>query len=354
MPPLTGQKLTLPWQKPTLHWQKLTLHLRNPFHLSCGTTDTRDAFWLRLNGDEGWGEGTIPPYYRVDDSAILACWQRANQAERPLPESLEEISTSTPDGPAPARCAIELALLDRIGKRRGVPLHALLGLPRPAPTPTSFTISIDTPDAMAALAAQIAAYPLIKLKLGSNDDEARVKAVRQARPDVRLIVDANAGWDFETARANLIWLKKYRIELIEQPLARDQHAALGALQKLTAIPIVADESVQTIADVEKLGAAGAGGINVKLMKVGGIMPALAMIRRAREFNMRIMLGCMIETSIGITAMAHLASLADWLDLDAPLLIRDDPFDGVRIDAGAKLHLPARPGIGIIRKSENPA
>src|SRR3954468_15141787 len=117
--------------RPPLTWQKLTLHLRNPFHLSYGTTDTRDAFWLRLNGDEGWGEGTIPPYYRVDDSAITACWTRAAETTEPLPERVEDVGSWIPEGPAPARCALELALIDRIAKRRGVALHELLGLAAP-------------------------------------------------------------------------------------------------------------------------------------------------------------------------------------------------------------------------------
>jgi L-alanine-DL-glutamate epimerase-like enolase superfamily enzyme len=206
------------------------------------------------------------------------------------------------------------------------------------------------------MAKQIADYPVIKLKLGSDDadgggDEARVSAVRAARPDARLVVDANAGWTVDQALHHLRWLEKYTIELIEQPLAKDQHAAMGEVQRGTSIPVVADESVQTMDDVEKLAAAGVKGINLKLMKVGGLTPGLAILKRAREHGMKVMLGCMIETSLGITAMAHLASLADWLDLDAPLLITNDPFDGVQFDRNARISVPDRPGIGAIRKSE---
>ena len=332
-----------------LTWEKQTLKLRNPFRLSYGATEERQSCWLRLNGDEGFGEASIPPYYRVDAGEMIATWERANGAAKPLPESVADIAPWVPDGPAPARCAIELALLDRIGKRRGVPLHELLDLPRPRPLSTTFTISIDTPDAMAAMARQIASYPLIKLKLGSDDDESRVRAVRDARPDAKLCVDANAGWTLDDAISHLKWLKKYEIELIEQPLPRDQHDGLGEVQRRTRIPIVADESVQTMQDIELLGRAGVRGINLKLMKVGGLTAGLAIVRRARELDMKIMLGCMIETSIGITAAAHLAGLADWLDLDAPLLITNDPFDGVTYDEQARMTLPERPGIGIIRK-----
>src|SRR5688572_622146 len=341
----------MPSNPAVLSWEKQTLKLRNPFRLSYGATEERQSFWIRLHNDEGWGEASIPPYYRVDASEMIACWQRANDQDRPVPDEVRDVAAWVPAGPAPARCAIELALFDRIAKRRGVPLFQLLDLPRPRPDAlsTTFTISIDTPDAMAAMAKQIEKYPLIKLKLGSDDDESRVRAVRAARPDAKLCVDANAGWTLDEAMAHLKWLEKYEIELIEQPLPRDQHEALGEVQKRTAIPIVADESVQTTEDIELLGRAGVRGINLKLMKVGGLTPGLAIVRRARELNMKIMLGCMIESSIGITAAAHLAGLADWLDLDAPLLISNDPFDGVRYDEHARMILPDRPGIGVVRK-----
>src|SRR2546423_2739233 len=229
-----------------LRWESITLKLRNPFHLSYGTTDTRQAFWLRLSDDQGWGEGTIPPYYRVDPSAMTDCWKRAAEQKRPLPETIDGIADWIPDGPAPARCAVEIALLDRIGKRRGVPLYELLELPKPAAMATCFTIGIDEPEAMARMARQIDDYPMIKLKLGSDDDEARVRAVREARPEARIVVDANAGWTFEEALANLRWLAHYNLELIEQPLAKEQIEAMGRLQRETAIPIVADESGQAL------------------------------------------------------------------------------------------------------------
>jgi L-alanine-DL-glutamate epimerase-like enolase superfamily enzyme len=333
-----------------LTWEKLTLQLRNPFHVSYGVSETRDAFWLRLAGDEGWGEGTIPPYYRVDSSEMTGCWQQAAAQTSAMPDEIQQVHRWIPDGPAPARCALELALLDRIAKRRNIPLYRLLDLPHPKQLPTCFTISIDEPRAMARMAAEIAGYPLIKIKLGSDDDESRVKAVRAARPDARLVVDANAGWDLSQARKNLKWLEDCRIELIEQPLARDQHAALGALQRETQMPIVADESVQSLDDVRKLRDAGVQGLNLKLMKLGGILPALQILQTAAEARMKVMLGCMIETSIGITAMAHLSGQAHWIDLDAPLLISNDPFEGVWFDPAGGLHLPDRPGIGVLRKN----
>lgn len=334
-----------------LTYEMLTLKLRNPFRVSYGVSETRQAFWVRLAGDAGWGEGTIPPYYRVDPSAMTGCWDAAAKQDRPLPDCPEDIEAWIPAGPAPARSAIDLALWDRIGKKTGQPLYRLLNLPKPPSLVTSFTIGIETPDEMARMAREIPDYSIIKIKLGSDDDEGRVRAIREARPDAKLRVDANAGWTVDQAIHHLAWLEKYDIELIEQPLAREQLKEMGDVQKRTSIPVVADESVQTMDDIEQLGAAGVAGINLKLMKVGGLTPGIRILKRARELKMKVMLGCMIETSVGTTAMAHLAGAADWIDLDAPLLISNDPFDGVQFDKNARISVPDRPGIGATRKPE---
>jgi len=334
-----------------LRWEKIILKLRNPFRLSYGVSETRQAFWLRLPDDEGWGEGTIPPYYGVPDEAMEAVWQAAVDSNRRLPDDPAEIEGWVGNqGPAPARCALDLALYDRIARQRGLPLYQLLGLPKPQPMPTSFTIAIDTPEAMAQMAAENSHMPIIKVKLGSDDDEARLKAIRAARPDALLRVDANAGWTLEEAIRQVQVLEVYDLEMIEQPLPKDQIEAMGEVQKHTRLPLVADESVQTLQDVERLAAAGVRGINLKLMKVGGLTPGLCMLQRARELGLQVMLGCMVETSLGTTAMAHLAGLADWLDLDAPLLISNDPFDGVQYSPALDLSLPDRPGIGVHQRA----
>jgi L-alanine-DL-glutamate epimerase-like enolase superfamily enzyme len=337
---------------PRLAWETITLKLRNPFRVSYGVSETRQAFILRLAGDEGLGEGTIPPYYRVDPSAITDFWRGIAESSEPVPDEMGAIGRWIPEGPAPARSAIDLALHDRIGKRLEIPLYKLLDLPKPPPMATSFTIGIDAPDAMAAMAKQIADYPVIKIKLGGSgdEDEPRVHAIRKARPDAKLRVDANAGWTFEQAVSHLKWLEKYDIELIEQPLPREEIEAMGEVQRKTSIPVVADESVQSMQDVERLGAAGVAGINLKLMKVGGLGPAIQILRRAGQLKLRVMLGCMVETSLGTTAMAHLAGAAEWIDLDAPLLISNDPFDGVRYDRNAHIEVSDRPGIGAVMRT----
>lgn len=336
-----------------LTWKPITLQLRNPFRISHGTSETRTAHWLRLAGDEGWGEGTIPPYYGVTSEAMAAYWDAAAHRTDPFPDDPAGIPAYVgSDGPAPARAALDLALHDRLGRLHDKPLHALLGLPAPRPLPTSFTLAIDEPAAMGTSAAALTGCSVIKLKLGGADgrDVERVAAVRAARPDATLYVDANAGWTADEAIREIDRMVAFGVALVEQPTAKTDYEGMGRVQAGCAVPVVADESVQTLADVERLAAAGVRGINLKLMKVGGLGPGLAILRRARELGMGVMLGCMVETSIGATAMAHLMGLADWLDLDAPWLIANDPFDGLTYDATGRVHVPERPGIGVVRRA----
>ncbi|MDX1741462.1 MAG: enolase C-terminal domain-like protein, partial [Rhodothermales bacterium] len=194
-------------------------------------------------------------------------------------------------------------------------------------------------------ASEASNFEILKLKLGSDDDVPRFRAVREARPDAILYVDANSGWTPEQAAANVKIMQAEGLSLVEQPVAKEDFAAMGFVQSQVGIPVVADESLQSPADVDRLASAGVQAINVKLMKLGGLGPALETIHRARDRGLRIMLGCMIETSLGVTAMAHLSGLAEWLDLDAPILISNDPFDGVAYDEAGSISVPDRPGIG---------
>lgn len=333
--------------QPRLTWEPVVLRLRTAFRVAYGASETRTAHWLRLADDAGWGEGTIPPYYGISDQAMAAYWQAAAEQLRPFPDDPAGIAAWVgEDGPAPARCAVDLALHDRIGRQRGAPIYQLLGLPRPPVLPTSYTISIGEPAEMAEMARAAAAYPILKIKLGTGDDLSRLAAVRAARPDARLRVDANAAWSPDEAVRNVQALEPFGLELVEQPVPKDAFEGMGFVQAHTRLPVVADESVRTLADVERLAAAGVRGINLKLMKVGGLAPALAILHRAKALDMQVLLGCMVETSLGVTAMLHLASLADWLDLDAPLLIANDPFDGATYDAQMGMHLPNGAGIGV--------
>ncbi len=334
-----------------LSWTELTLHLKTPFTVSYGSSTTRTAFWIRLKNDEGWGEGTIPFYYGIDFKTMTAAWDRAAEQDKPFPDTIEEVpGWIDPGAPKPAQAALDIALHDRIGKQRNKPLHQILGVPEPKPMITSYTISIDTPETMARMAAQAASFPIIKIKLGTPGqealDEARLEAIRSARPDARLRIDANAGWEAAGAIQLVRRLEKFDLELIEQPTAKEDITGMGLVQAETGIPVVADESVQSLEDIDRLHAAGVQGINLKLMKSGGLANGLAMLRRAKSYGMKIMLGCMVETSVGVGAMAHLMGLADWIDLDTPLLISNDPFLGLTYTEDATLLPPEGAGIGL--------
>lgn len=341
--------------EPTITWKKITLRLRSPFGVSYGTSETRDAFRVRCGEDEGWGEGTIPPYYGIPPEAMTAYWDDASLRGRRFPDEVEEISGWLGSGgPAPARCGLSLALHDRIGRRNGLPLYRLLDIPAPSPLATSYTIGLDTPEAMARLAREAGAFAILKIKLGADDDLPRFMAVREARPDAEILVDANAGWTRERAVENVRFMQDQGLVLVEQPVAKEDLDGLGWVQSRVNVPVVADESLQRLADVGRLAAAGVQAVNVKLMKIGGPDEALTVIRHARKLGLRIMLGCMIETSLGVTAMAHFAGLAEWLDLDAPMLIGNDPFQGVTYDAAGRISVPDRPGIGVILRDPQPS
>ncbi|MEZ4518980.1 MAG: enolase C-terminal domain-like protein [Chloroflexota bacterium] len=213
---------------PRLTWEHLELQLRNPFRVAYGTSDVRYAFWLRLAGDEAWGEGTIPPYYGISDESMIAVWSAAAERTDAFPDDPADIAAWVgTDGPAPARAALDLALHDRIGRREGLPLHKLLELPDPKPLLTSFTLGINEPEIMAQQAADLPDYSVLKLKLGTPDDEPRVAAVRNARPDATLYIDANAGWSADDAIRQIERLMAYDIALVEQPVPKADIAGMG-------------------------------------------------------------------------------------------------------------------------------
>ena len=332
--------------KPRLSWERFELKFHNPFRLSSGLSTKRTAHWIRLGNDEGWGEGTIPPYYNIPDEELEAFWEEKSSSLIPFPDNPAGISAWIGDeGPAPARAALDLALHDRVGKMCGLPLYRVLNLPAPGMFLTAFTIAIADPGKMAQMAHSHPEFPIIKLKLGSEDDISRVAAVREARPDIRIFVDANAGWKPKEAVRTIKELEPFHLEMIEQPVRGEDIEGLGYVQAHTDIPIVADESLTELKQLEELSKAGVQGINLKIMKLGGLGRTLEIAARARQLGFKIMLGCMAETSLGVTAMAHLAALADWFDLDSPLLIANDPFEGIKYNQ-AEVSLPERPGIGV--------
>ena len=244
-----------------------------------------------------------------------------------------------------AKCLVDIALHDLAGKRLGLALPELLGTPRELP-PTDFTIGIDEPGVVAQRAARAAHFPALKIKLGGPADLETLEAVRDVYGGP-IRVDANTGWTTEVAEALLPECVRLGVELIEQPFAARRLDQLGWLQERSPLPIVADESAVVEADLDGL-VGVVQGVNVKLAKVGGVGPALRMIRRARELGFRVFLGCMEETSLGIAASAAVAGLVDWVDLDGNLLLSADPFTGLELDDGCRWRLPTVPGVGVRR------
>ncbi len=334
--------------------QPMTLNLKTTFRVSHGASDQRHNVLAKIDHDGlvGYGEAAAVFYYG-DTQESLSAYLNSLPPLGDDPFLLEDVLDALPAGPQAARAAVDIALHDLWGKMLGQPLYRLFGLtPAPLP-PTSFTIGIDTPEVMAARVKELN-YPVIKVKLGAEDAEASVAAIRRVS-NARLRVDANAAWTPEQALDLITRLSQYDLELVEQPLApgdakpylwlHDQLRARGVTT-----PIFADESIKTSRDV----AAHAGvvdGVVVKLMKTGGLREALRTIHTARAHGMKIMLSCMIESSVGVSAAAHLAPLCDHLDLDGPLLIANDPFSGLRYD-GANLFLPQGPGLGVFPLSDS--
>ena len=329
-----------------IDWEPLTLELKTTFRVAHGASDQRHNVLVYL--DDGVGEAAAVPYYGETQQGIIAYLNSVpDLGDDPL--DLDGVLSKRPPGSRAARSAIDEALHDLWGKKLGQPLYRLLGL-NPDKLPlTSFTIAMDEPAIMAEQ-AKASKYPILKIKLGSENDEEIVAAIRKAT-DATLRVDANAGWTRERALQIIPRLAEHGLELIEQPLAVDDVEGFFWLKdQLRAqqikIPIFADETAKTSQDVAML-AGAIDGVVVKTMKSEGIREALRMIHTARAHAMQIMLSCMVESSVGVTAAAHLAPLCDYADLDGPLLIKNDPYRGLTYD-GAKFTLPDGPGLGLIR------
>jgi L-alanine-DL-glutamate epimerase-like enolase superfamily enzyme len=329
-----------------LHWEPITLELRTTFRVAHGASDQRHNVLVHL--DEGVGEAAAVPYYGETQAGIVEYLKSVPDLGDD-PFDLDAVLAKRPAGSRAARSAIDEALHDLWGKRLGQPLYKLFGL-NPTNLPlTSFTIGMDEPDVMAEQ-ARASGHPILKIKLGSDDDEEILKAVRRAT-SARLRVDANAGWSREQALQIIPRLLEYDLEFVEQPLAvEDVDGFFWLKDQLRAqrinIPIFADETAKNSRDVARL-AGAIDGVVVKTMKSEGIREALRMIHTARAHDLQVMLSCMVESSVGVTAAAHLAPLCDYADLDGPLLIRNDPYRGLRYEK-ARMTLPESPGLGVER------
>jgi L-alanine-DL-glutamate epimerase-like enolase superfamily enzyme len=249
-------------------------------------------------------------------------------------------------GNASARAAISAALHDLAGKRVGLPVYRLWGLDAGDAPLSSFTIAIADNEGIRQRVADAAEYPILKIKLGTDRDMEILRVVREAAPDKRLRVDANAAWSAAQAVKMSDFLYDQDVEFIEQPVVAADIEGLRLVRSRSRLPIIADESCLVASDIPGL-AGAVDGINIKLAKCGSLREAVRMVHTARALGMTVMAGCMIESSLGIAAIGQLAPLLDYADLDGAALLRDDPFTGVTI-AGGRIQLGDRPGLGVTR------
>lgn len=336
-----------------LQTRPIDVQLQYTFRISRSASAQKENVLVTLSdGAEcGIGEAAPSAYYGESRASALEALSRVPPLLGADPFDLEgldgRLRQAIPLSPS-ARAAIEMAVHDLIGKRLGVPLYRLFGLD-PSQTPmTSFTIGIDEPDIIRQKVREAAGFPILKVKLGTGDDLTIIRTIRE-ETDATLRVDANAGWTEAQAIATINALANFNVEFVEQPLPPDDRDGLRRVRERVSLPIIVDEHVMTASDIPRY-AGCADGINIKLMKCGGLREALRMIHVARAHGLRVMLGCMIETSVAITAAAHLAPLADYADLDGHLLITNDPYRGVSVDRG-RLILPDGPGLGVEERDE---
>ena len=343
-----------------LSQETLSLGLRDPFRIARsdhGADDQRVTTVIVELRDDRWpdlvgvGEGYPGRFYGETPETMEVVIPLLLEAAGEVPP--DEAGLAAADlameaairGHGAARCAVDIALHDLVGKVAGLPAHELRGLSADIP-PTDFTIGIDEPAIVAERAARAAGFPALKIKCGGSEDLATLEAVRAVYGGP-IRVDANTGWVPDEAVRLLPELERLGVELIEQPFPAGRLDQLRWLQERSPLPIVADESCVLPEDLDRLVGVVAG-VNVKLAKCGGIGPAKRMLERARALGFKTFLGCMEETSVGIAGSAVVASLADWVDLDGCLLLADDPFEGLDLDADHRWALTRRPGLGLTR------
>ncbi len=326
----------------------IDLKLTTPFRISRGVQETSPNVIVEIihNDNKGYGEASPTEYYGESPASVMACIElfKGDLGGDPfaLEDILQRLDRTIGLNPS-AKAAIDMALYDLIGKMLGVPLYKLLGLNAAKTSYTSFTIGLDSPAQMAKKVLLAKDYPILKVKLGTKNDLDIIKAIREVS-SATLRVDANAAWTPKEAIRTINALEPYDVEFIEQPVSAHDLKGLKMIHDNVSIPIIADESCVTIEDIPMISEC-VDGVNLKLMKSNGVTNIIKMIHVARAHNLRIMLGCMIESSLAITAASHLTPLVDYADLDGNLLIENDPYLGVKVENG-KLLLPDEPGLGV--------
>lgn len=333
-----------------LHFHPFDLPLRHAFTISRGTARVYRTLIveLRQDGTSGYGEAGENAFYGASLDAMRAALEhvrpRLEAARLDDPAALWEQLRPALQANRFAQCALDIAAWDLFGKLRGEPVWKLWGLRIDGPLPpTNYTIGIDTIEIMVRKMNEFPGWPIYKIKLGTPHD---LEIVRQLRCHTTAVfrVDANGAWDAETAIRISGPLKELGVEFIEQPLPPDRWDDMKEVKRRGALPVIADESCQVESDVERC-RDGFHGVNVKLVKCGGLTPAKRMIEHARRLGLKTMVGCMTESSVGISASAQLLPLLDYVDMDGALLLAKDVASGVRIERGQVLY-PKENGCGV--------
>lgn len=339
-----------------LQHEILELRTRHAFNIARKVAPAaRQSVWVKLTDDDGnigWGEAAATPYYgeTVETvTAVLPHFQQAmEEAAAGDPFALERIekgiAAAVGYNPA-ARSAISAALHDLVGKRLGVPVWKLWGLDPDSAPASSFTIGIDELEVMRAKVREAAGYPILKIKVGTPRDEQILAMIREEAPDVVIRVDANTAWTAKQAIHACDMLESYGVEFVEQPLPPADTEGLRLLRRRARLPIVADESCRTSADIPSLVGA-VDGVNIKLAKCGSLREAIRIVHAARAHGMKVMLGCMIESTLGIAAAVQLTPLMDYVDLDGAALLSRDPFHGPGMEADGSLRFNSEAGLGV--------
>jgi L-Ala-D/L-Glu epimerase / N-acetyl-D-glutamate racemase len=330
----------------------MTLRLAHTFTLSRSSDDTRECVLVEIEHDGLTGRGEAAPLRRYGESAasVSEFLGKLDFRKHKDPFQLEEILldvAGVAEGNHSAKAAVDIALHDWVGRKLGIPLWKLWGLTREKSPCTTMTIGIDTNRVVEQKVREADPFPMLKVKVGTKGDKRLVSFLREIT-DKPISVDANEGWKTkEEARDTILWLEEQGVEFVEQPLPAHDLEGTGWLREQIHVPLFADENAVGLTDLPRLRGIF-DGVNIKLMKCGGLREAMKMIHTARAMGMKILLGCMIESSVAISAAAHLSPLADYADLDGNLLITNDPFSGVKVRRG-KLLLNDEPGLGVKRK-----
>lgn len=328
------------------------LKLRHVFTVATYSRTTTPDVQVEItyDGVTGYGEASMPQYLGQTVQSVAAFLQKVDLSQFNDPFQLEDILAyvdSLSPGDTAAKAAVDIALHDLVGKLLGAPWYKIWGLNKDKAPSTTFTIGIDTADVVKQKTRECAnQFNILKVKLGRENDKEMIETIRSVT-DLPIAVDINQGWkDKEKAIDEIFWLKEHGIVMVEQPMPKEQRDDIAWLTEKSPLPIFADEAIQRLKDIKNVAGAYSG-INIKLMKCTGMHEAWKMLNYARAIGMKVMVGCMTETSCAVSAAAQLSPAVDFADLDGNLLISNDRFKGMEVVKG-KITLPDRPGIGVVK------